>query len=568
MKKFFNPIKMIQIYKALISITISLALAFTAQAQITSSSFEISKNLDIFATMYKELNNNYVDELNHGELIKTGIDAILEKLDPYTVFISEAEIEDFNFMTTGQYGGIGALIHKQGDFIVISEPYEGSPAMKAGLLHGDRILKVNDKDTRGKSVSDVSSVLKGQPGTKLKVLVDRDGEKSPLEKEIIRENVSIPNVTHSMMLSDGTGYIKLSGFTQNSGKEFKEAFLKLKEGGNMKGLIIDLRDNGGGLMNEAVNITNLFVKKGELVVSTKGKSPDRNKSYKTFIQPVDTEIPLVVLVNAFSASASEIVAGALQDLDRAVIIGERTFGKGLVQNIIPLSYNTQMKVTVAKYYIPSGRCIQAIDYGHKDSTGRSAKIPDSLINTFKTRSGRLVYDGGGIIPDILTEQPMLSNISMSLISRYLIFDYANKFRREHTTILPAGDFTITDEIYTDFVGWLQDKDYDYTTRSEKMLSELKKTAESEKYFDELKNEFEMLQSKMMHNKQADLNKFRDEIKSLLRNEIVSRYYAQKGRVEAAVTEDMEIKKAIEVIGNQQEYKTILSGTDITSKSKS
>lgn len=568
MKKFFNLIKMIQIYKALISITLSLVLSYTAQAQITSSSFEISKNLDIFATMYKELNNNYVDELNHGELIKTGIDAILDKLDPYTVFISEAEIEDFNFMTTGQYGGIGALIHKQGDFIVISEPYEGSPAMKAGLMHGDRILKVNDKDTRGKSVSDVSSVLKGQPGTKLKVLVDRDGEKSPLEKEIIRENVSIPNVTHSMMLSDGTGYIKLSGFTQNSGKEFKEAFLKLKEGGNMKGLIIDLRDNGGGLMNEAVNITNLFVKKGELVVSTKGKSPDRNKSYKTFIQPVDTEIPLVVLVNAFSASASEIVAGALQDLDRAVIIGERTFGKGLVQNIIPLSYNTQMKVTVAKYYIPSGRCIQAIDYGHKDSTGRSAKIPDSLINTFKTRSGRLVYDGGGIIPDILAEQPMLSNISMSLISRYLIFDYANKFRREHTTILPAGDFTITDEIYTDFVGWLQDKDYDYTTRSEKMLSELKKTAESEKYFDELKNEFEMLQSKMMHNKQADLNKFRDEIKSLLRNEIVSRYYAQKGRVEAAVTEDMEIKKAIEVIGNQQTYKTILSGTDITSKSKS
>ena len=568
MNHFFNTRKMTQIYKALISIALSLLLASTAQTQITSSSFEISKNLDIFATMYKELNNNYVDELNHGELIKTGIDAILDKLDPYTVFISEAEIEDFNFMTTGQYGGIGALIHKQGDFIVISEPYEGSPAMKAGLMHGDRILKVNDKDTRGKSVSDVSSVLKGQPGTKLKVLVDRDGEKSPLEKEIIRENVSIPNVTHSMMLSDGTGYIKLSGFTQNSGKEFKEAFLKLKESGNMKGLIIDLRDNGGGLMNEAVNITNLFIKKGELVVSTKGKAPDRNKSYKTFIQPVDTEIPLVVLVNAFSASASEIVAGALQDLDRAVIIGERTFGKGLVQNIIPLSYNTQMKVTVAKYYIPSGRCIQAIDYGHKDSTGHSEKIPDSLINTFKTRSGRLVYDGGGIIPDILTEQPMLSNISMSLISRYLIFDYANKFKREHTEILPAGDFTITDDIYTDFVGWLQHKDYDYTTRSEKMLSELKKTAESEKYFEELKNEFEMLESKMMHNKQADLEKYRDEIKSLLRNEIVSRYYAQKGRVEAAVTEDQEIKKAIEVLGNQQTYKTILSGTDITSKSKS
>lgn len=529
-------------------------------AQITSSTFEISKNLDVFATMYKELNNNYVDELNHGELIKTGIDAILEKLDPYTVFISEAEIEDFNFMTTGQYGGIGALIHKQGDYIVISEPYENSPSMKAGLMHGDKILKVNDRDTRGKSVSDVSSILKGQPGTRLKILVERSGEKAPLEIEVLRENVAIPNVTHYMMVDGNTGYIKLSGFTQNSGREFRDAFLKLRENQGMKSLIIDLRDNGGGLMNEAVNISNFFIRKGEVIVSTKGKTPDRNKAYKTFVQPIDTDIPIVVLVNRYSASASEIVAGAMQDLDRAVIIGERTFGKGLVQNIIPLSYNTQMKVTVAKYYIPSGRCIQAIDYGHRDSTGNGGKIPDSLINTFKTRTGRLVYDGGGITPDVVTEQPLLSNIAISLISRYLVFDYANKFRREHSGIPPAGEFVITPEIYADFVEWLQDKDYDYVTRSEKMLDDLKKTAETEKYFTELKAEFEMLESKMKHNKQADLEKFGDEIKSLLRNEIVSRYYNQKGRVEVSVTEDPEIREAVKILSDQQKYKTLLSGT--------
>lgn len=556
------------LYKLFAISALLLALGINAGAQITSSSFEISKNLDIFATMYKELNNNYVDDLQHGDLIKTGIDAMLDKLDPYTVFISEAEIEDFTFMTTGQYGGIGALIHKQGDYVVISEPYEGSPSLKAGLQFGDRILKVNGKDTKGKSVSDVSSVLKGQPGTSLKLLIGRDGEKSPVEIEVIREKVTIPNVTHSLMLDNETGYIKLSGFTQNSGKEFKEAFLKLRESGNLKGLIIDLRDNGGGLLSEAVSITNLFVKKGELVVSTKGKGPDRNKSYKTIVQPVDTDIPVAVLVNGFSASASEIVAGALQDLDRAVIIGERTFGKGLVQNIIPLSYNTQMKVTVAKYYIPSGRCIQAIDYGHKDSTGRSVKIPDSLINTFKTQAGRLVYDGGGIIPDIVMEQPLLSNISASLLSRYLIFDYANHFKRTHAEIPPARDFVITDEIYADFVNWLQNKEYDYTTRSEKMLSELKKTAETEKYFDELKTEFEMLESKMMHNKQADLEKFSDEIRSMLRNEIVARYYMQKGRVEAAVTEDQEVKKAIEILGDQNSYKKILTTAGSTPGNKS
>jgi carboxyl-terminal processing protease len=531
-------------------------------AQGTSSTFEISKNLDIFATMYKELNNNYVDELNHGELVKTSIEALLGKLDPYTVFISEADIEDYSFMTTGQYGGIGALIHKQGEYIVVSEPYEGSPSQKAGLIPGDKILKVNDRDTKGKSVSDVSAVLKGEPGTRLKVQVLRDGNTSPQEIEVLREKVSIPNVAHSLVMDGDVGYIKLTGFTQNSGKEVKDAFLKMRENPELKGLIIDLRDNGGGLMNEAVTIANLFMKKGELIVSTKGKTPDRNKSYKTLIQPIDTEIPIVVLVNAYSASASEIVAGAMQDLDRAVIIGQRTFGKGLVQNIIPLSYNTQMKITVAKYYIPSGRCIQSIDYGHKDSLGFAGKIPDSLTNSFMTRGGRVVFDGGGISPDLTVEQPMMSNIAISLLTRYLIFDYANKFKRENSTIPSAKEFVISEEIYGDFVNWLQDKDFDYVTRSEKLLSELKKTAESEKYYQELSAEFALLESKMMHNKQTDLEKFGDEIKSLLRNEIVSRYYFQKGRIEAGVTEDPEVAKAKEILLNREVYNSILGAVSI------
>ena len=553
------------LYKSVLLFAIMNLIAGSLSAQITSSNFEISKNLDIFATMYKELNINYVDELNHGELMKTGIESILEKLDPYTVYISEAEIEDYTFMTTGQYGGIGSLIQKQGDYIVITEPYEGSPAHKAGLIPGDKIVKVNDRDAKGKSVSDVSAILKGEPGTKIQLKILREGKKDPQLIEIQREKVSIPNVAHSLMLDDAIGYIKLSGFTQNSGKEVKEAFLKLKENSNLKGLILDLRDNGGGLLNESVTISNLFVPRGELIVSTKGKTADRNKSYKTLLQPLDTEIPMVVLVNPYSASASEIVAGALQDLDRAVIIGERTFGKGLVQNIIPLSYKTQMKVTVAKYYIPSGRCIQAIDYEHKDSAGIAGKIPDSLINTFKTRNSRLVYDGGGITPDIVIESPMVSNIAISLVVRNLIFDYANKYKREHDTILPAGDFVITPAIYAEFINWLQDKDYDYTTRSEKLLTELKKTAEAEKYFEELSPEFKLLESKMIHNKHSDLQKFDTEIKSLLRNEIVSRYYFQKGRIEAAVTEDIEMMRAKEILLNPKEYNEILSSVALGKK---
>lgn len=551
--------------RLIILIVLGLQLSSSAQ-MLNSSSFEISKNLDILTTVYKELNNNYVDEINYGDLMKTGIDAMLEELDPYTVFISEAEIEDYTFMTTGQYGGIGALIHKQGNSVVISEPYENSPAYKADLRAGDRIIKINDKDATNKSVSDISLLLKGQPGTKLNLVIDRDGMQ--MERTVIRENVAIPNVAYSSIFDDGTGYIKLTGFTQNSGKEVKDALLKLKESGKLTALILDLRDNGGGLLNEAVSITNLFVKKGENVVSTRGKTPDRNKSYKTLLQPIEPELPLVVLVNGMSASASEIVAGAIQDLDRGVIIGERTFGKGLVQNIIPLSYNTQMKITVAKYYIPSGRCIQSVDYAHRDSLGRSVSIPDSLTNPFKTKGGRTVYDGAGINPDITIEEELLSNISLSLLSKYLFFDYANNYRRTHDSIPVAKNFTITDEMYNDFVNWLQDKDYDYVSRSEKMLTELKKTAESEQYLAELETEFKQLESKMIHNKQADLIKFRPEIERILKNEIVARYYNQKGRVEAAITDDKDVKTARELLKDLKKYNGILDGSYTVEMTKS
>ncbi len=551
--------------KLILALIIGLQLNLSSQV-LNSSAFEISKNLDILTTVYKELNNNYVDDVNYGDLMKTGIDAMLDKLDPYTVFISEAEIEDYTFMTTGQYGGIGALIHKQGNMVVISEPYENSPAYKAGLLAGDRILKINDKDATNKSVSDVSLLLKGQPGTKLNLLINRDG--MDMERKVTRENVSIPNVAYYSILDDGTGYIKLTGFTQNSAKEVKDALLKLKENGNLNGLILDLRDNGGGLLNEAVTITNLFVKKGEMVVSTKGRTPDRNKSYKTLSQPIEPNLPLVVLVNGMSASASEIVAGAIQDLDRGVVIGDRTFGKGLVQNIVPLSYNTQMKVTVAKYYIPSGRCIQSVDYAHRDSLGRSVSIPDSLTNPFKTKGGRTVYDGAGITPDIKIEQPLLSNISLSLLSKYLFFEYANKFKRGHDSIPAARNFEISDKMYSDFVEWLEDKDYDYISRSERMLADLKKTAETEKYYEELENEFELLESKMIHNKLADLEKFRPEIERILKNEIVARYYNQKGRVEAAITDDIEVKAARELLKDSKKYSSILDGSYIVSMTKS
>ncbi|MCK4360390.1 MAG: S41 family peptidase, partial [Bacteroidales bacterium] len=527
-----------------ILISILAIIFFLPFAGLNQNNFEISKNLDIYTTLFRELNINYVDEINSGELMEAAINAMLESLDPYTIYIPESEVEDYRFMTTGQYGGIGALIHKQGDYVVISEPYEGFPAHKAGLKAGDRILKINNKSAKGKSSADVSKVLKGSPGTTLKILIERNGEPKPIEKEIIREKIKIENIPYYGMLNDDIAYIKLTGFTQNAAREVKNSFLKLKENNDVKSLILDLRGNGGGLMNEAVDITNIFVEKDKEVVSTKGKLSNRNKSHKTRYAPVDLSIPLVVLINQASASASEIVAGAIQDLDRGVILGQRTFGKGLVQNVIPLSYNSKVKVTVAKYYIPSRRCIQAIDYSLKDENGHFNKIPDSLITAFKTQNGRTVYDGGGIEPDIKLKPLKYSNIATSLFIKFLIFDYANKFFRENPEIPPADEFIITDQIFDDFKNYISDKNYDYTTESEKTLEKLKKYAEKEKYFDAIQSEYETLKMKMKHDKDEDLNKYKDQIKELIKIEIVSRYYYQKGKIIASIANNPEIKEAM------------------------
>lgn len=536
----------------------ALLLGKGAMAQNTNH-FEVSKNLDIFATLYQELNKYYVDEIKPAEIMESGINAMLKDLDPYTVYIPESRIEDYRLMTTGQYGGIGALIHQRDSLIAIAEPYEGFPAQKAGLIPGDRLLKIDDKSVSGKSSSDVSALLKGQPGTPLRITILREGQEKPLVKELKREKIQIKSLPYYGMLENQVGYIKLTDFTQNAGREVKNALQDLKSQNSLKGLIIDLRGNGGGLLNEAVNICNLFVDKGQLIVSTKGKLSNKNKSYKTLSMPIDKELPLIVMANESSASASEIVAGALQDLDRAVIVGQRTFGKGLVQNVIPLSYNTQMKVTVAKYYIPSGRCIQEIDYSHKNNNGGFEKYADSLKTAFKTQNGRLVYDGGGISPDIKIEPEMLSHISASLFSKFLFFDFANQFAREHQNIPAPDQFEITDEIYADFKAFLQDKDYNYVTQSEKTLKKLKEIAQKEKYFNEIETEFQQLENNLKAHKSDDLNKFRQEISEILKVEIASRYYYQKGKIVASLQDDPEIKRAVELLNQPTAYRTLLDG---------
>jgi len=520
--------------------------------------FEISKNLDIFATLFRELNIYYVDETNPGDLMKKGIDQMLESLDPYTNYIPESEIEDYRYMTTGQYGGIGALIRQKGDYVAVAEPYEGFPAQKADLRAGDIILEVNGTSVKGKKTDDISKFLKGQPNTTVKLLIEREGEKKPLEKLLTREEIKVKSVPYYGMLDQNTGYIKLTGFTEDASGQVKEALLELKKNPEFKTLVFDLRSNPGGLLKESVDIVNLFVEKGQDIVSTRGKVKDWDKFYKATNTPIEMDIPLVVLVNRGSASAAEIVSGSIQDLDRGVVIGQRTYGKGLVQQTRPLSFNSQLKVTVAKYYIPSGRCIQALDYSHRHEDGSVDKVSDSLITAFKTRNGRIVYDGGGVAPDVAMEPIKYSNIASSLSTKPLIFDYATKYRIAHPTIAKAKEFKLTDAEYNDFMNYLTDKEYDYVTKSEKDFEGLVASAEKEKYYDGAKAEFEALRTRIQHNKKEDLVKFKPEIKVLLEQEISSRYYYQTGRLESSLSEDPEIKEAMAVLKDSPRYKSILT----------
>lgn len=540
-------------------IAASIAVAALSVYSFRDDQFEIAKNLDIFATMFREINMYYVDEVQPGDLMKDGIDAMLEKLDPYTNFYPESEIEDARFMTTGQYGGIGALISTQDDYIVISEPYEDCPAQKAGLMAGDIILEVEGRSTKGKSTGDVVKFLKGQPQTPVKVLVQKAGTKEKEEKTIIREEIKVKNVPYYGMINENTGYIKLTGFTEDAGREVKDALLKLKENPKFTSLVFDLRGNPGGLLRESVNIVNIFVDKGVDIVSTKGKVKEWEKTYKSLNPPTDLTIPMTILVSRGSASASEIVSGSLQDLDRGVVIGQRTFGKGLVQTTRPLSYNTQMKITTSKYYIPSGRCIQAKDYSSRNEDGSVGNVPDSLIKEFKTKNGRKVYDGGGVNPDITVNPDEYSPISRALASKRLLFDFATDFRLKNPSIVSASTFKVTDAIFNDFKKFIADKEYDYTTASEKALKDLMESAEKENYFNAIETEYNQLKQKMMHDKNADLEKSKEEISRLLADEIVSRYYFQKGRIENGLAFDVEVKKALEVLNNKALYDDVITG---------
>ena len=549
--------KKLKIFLALLCF---VSLTTFAQDNSKQNDFEISKNLDVFVSVYKQLNDTYVDNVNPGKLIKTAIDAMLESLDPYTVYIPESQIEDYRFMTTGQYGGVGAMIYRRGSYVYISEPYKNAPADKAGLKAGDKIVEIDGKSAKNKSIDDVSTALKGQAGTNVKLLIERDSTQKPFEKELTREEIKVDNVPYYGMVSDNVGYINLSEFKQNAAKEVRDAFEKLNANKSLKGIILDLRGNGGGLLNEAVNIVNIFVDKGQLVCSTKGKIKDKNNVHKTQMPAIDTKIPLIVLVDDNSASASEIVTGAIQDLDRGVVIGQRTFGKGLVQNIVPLTYNSQMKITIAKYYIPSGRCVQAIDYFHKDSEGKSLKVPDSLLKPFKTSKGRTVFEGRGIDPDIIMELPEFKNITETLISKNLVFDFAVTYNRKHPTIDSVSTFEVTNDIYDEFCAFLKDKDYSYVTESESALNAFKKDAETEKYFDAVKAQYDALHEKILSQKNNDLVDNKKEIMQVVKLFLVPLYYYQHGRIEASLKDDLEVKKAIEVINNTATYNSILDGS--------
>jgi len=540
-------------------IILVIAISSLTLWSFTDNNFAIAKNLDIFYTLFREVNMIYVDETDPEKMIKSAIDAMLKKLDPYTVYIPESKMEDYKFMTTGQYGGIGAMIRKSGDYVVITEPYENFPADKAGLKAGDIILKIDDKDVKGKTTQEMSDFLKGEPGSSFNMEIKRGTEESPRIIKITREKIQIKSVPYHGMVNDSIGYFLLTSFTQNAYPEVKKAVEDLVEKG-AKSLIFDLRGNGGGLLNQSINIVNLFVDKGNEIVSTKGHVSQWDKIYNAKLAAEFPNIPLTVLVNSHSASASEIVSGSLQDLDRAVIIGTRTFGKGLVQTTRPLSYNAQLKVTTAKYYIPSGRCIQALDYTHRNEDGSVGKVPDSLMTAYTTKNNRVVYDGGGIKPDVHIEPQTLSNIAYNLIAKNLIFDYATYYQTKYDSITPTKDYKFTNEDYEDFKNWLNDKELDYESVSALELDELIKTAKAESYYDQAKTTFEKLKAELANNKDKDLNTFQKQIVNLLTQEITTRYYYKNGSIENMIQNDSTVLKAVNILNRPQVYKAILKGT--------
>jgi len=540
---------------------VAVIMSFFAISAGDIDYFEITKNIDIFVSLFKELNIHYVDKIDPSTVIRKGVDAMLNELDPYTEFYSESETENFRIQTTGKYGGIGALISQRDEYVTIDDPYEGMPAQEAGLISGDKILEIDGKPMKGKKSDDVSKLLKGAAGSKVKVNIARlqaDGSEKKMTFEIQRREIKLKNVPYSGMVSNDVGYIKLENFMENAGGDVRDAFRKLKESNqNMKGIILDLRGNPGGLLHEAVNTANVFIDQNNEIVSTKGKIVEMQSTHRTQKRAEDANIPVVILTNGGSASASEIVAGAIQDLDRGVIIGGKTFGKGLVQNTRPLPYNTQLKVTTAKYYIPSGRCIQAINYAEKNPDGSVKKIPDSLKMPFKTKSGRIVYDGGGIDPDIKTKKEFLAPIVYYLMLKGIVSDFANQYVAKNPKPSSAQDFKLSDAEYDKFVQHTKAKNFSYESEVDKELNELKKKADDEKMMPSIQKAFDELSAKVKDAKNNEFYQNKEDIFEFLESEIVRRYFYRRGVVEHSFKNDDDIKEALKVFANQAEYNKIL-----------
>jgi carboxyl-terminal processing protease len=539
---------------AVIMIVAGVSVAFLSIQE--TRDFRIAKNLDIFLALFRELNTFYVDELNPDKLVKTGIDNMLKTLDPYTVYYPESEGDEVTFMTTGKYGGIGSLVRDGGEYVVISLVYKGFPADVAGIKAGDILKKVDGVSLKGVDTDVVSEKLKGNPGTIINLTIERNGKE--MDFSVKREKIAVPSVPYSGMIDSNTGYIRFTNFTQNCTDDVRKALIELKNN-NARQIILDLRGNPGGLLTEAVDIVNLFVGTGNEIVSTKGKVKQFDEAFKTTKSAVDEKIPLAVIINRGSASASEIVAGAIQDLDRGIIVGQRSYGKGLVQITRPLSYNTQLKVTTAKYYIPSGRCIQALDFSHPNEDGSVGIIPDSLISEFKTRNGRVVKDGGGITPDIEIIPEPLSQIATELFLRNYIFDFGSIYYWSHPGFKSIDEFSFTDKDYTDFKNYLAGRKFSYKTITEMSLNELITNSKREKYYDLHKDIFTELQKELNHTLDNDLTTFKNEITELLEDEIIGRYFYEDGSIAWTVKTDEQVLKAVEILNKSQDYNSILQG---------
>ena len=536
-------------------------LSLTVAWRQNDAYFEITKNLDIFGRILREVNLNFVEEVEPNKFVRTGIDAMLKTLDPYTNFISASEIEDYRFISTGQYGGIGALIDKREGKFIIREPYEDSPATKAGLRAGDHLIQVDKEKLEGRDleISDVRNLLRGQPKTVVTLIVRRQGEPEPLTLTVTRDDIKIKNVRYSTLVQGDIAYVDLKGFTQEASADVRAALEALqKQNPTLKGIVLDLRDNPGGLLQEAINVSNLFVNRDERIVETRGKMEGSNRVYTATQTPFNTQIPLAVLINGGSASASEIVSGVMQDLDRGVVVGKRSFGKGLVQTTVKLSYNTQLKITTARYYTPSGRCIQAVDYGNRDANGAATRTADSLKQSFLTRNGRKVLDAGGIDPDLRVDERTFHKVAQDLSAQNIIFDFATSYRVKHAELgAKPADFQITDALYDEFLQFVRERKFKYEPSLSRQIRDLREASKKEKYFEQLSGQLQALESLAEQLSENDLKAHREEIALLLRAEIVSRYYYAKGRTEVLLASDDALNQAIALLRNPTEYNKML-----------